>query len=100
MPLNSVNPATGEVLAAYNELTPPEIEQKLSLAASVFKSWRLTSFSERSKLMNQAARLFKQDELALAKLMAMEMGKPITAGLAEVRKCALTMEYYAANAEK
>lgn len=100
MPIQTLNPATEEVLKTFDELTDDQIEQKLTKAQATFKSWRNTSFSERAEKMNKLARILKDDAKEIGKIMTIEMGKPITQGIAESEKCAWVCEFYAENAEK
>ncbi len=100
MPFDSVNPATGELLVSYPEHDAEEVERRLALAHSAFKSWRTTTFAERAKLFRKLAELIRKDAGKLAELAAAEMGKPVVAGRAEADKCAGVCEFYADNAEK
>jgi succinate-semialdehyde dehydrogenase/glutarate-semialdehyde dehydrogenase len=50
--------------------------------------------------MRQAAQVLRSNAAEYAHLMAEEMGKPVRSGTAEVQKCALGCDYYAANAER
>ncbi len=57
-------------------------------------------FSERSKLMNEAAKVLRSKKEEYARGITTEMGKPIKQAVSEVEKCAWVCEYYAENAEK
>jgi succinate-semialdehyde dehydrogenase / glutarate-semialdehyde dehydrogenase len=97
--LQSINPATGETIASYDELRPDQVENKLSLAQSAFESWRNTTFGHRKEKMLALARLLKTNAREIGEIATKEMGKPITQAVAEVKKCALVCEYYAENAQ-
>ncbi len=99
MIIQTVNPATEQILQSYNCLNDQEIDEKLDRAHDTYLEWRKTSFSQRKALMLQLAQLLKSNTDELAHLMAVEMGKPITAGRAEIIKCAGLCEHYAENAE-
>lgn len=99
MPIATINPATGETLQTFDELSTAELEKKLQLAADTFRSYRYTSFRERAERLQQAATLLEDEKQKFARLMTIEMGKPIKGAIAEVEKCALVCRYYAENAE-
>ena len=65
-----------------------------------FQSWKTTSFSERSKLLQNLAKELKKNSREYAKDISLEMGKPISQSIAEIEKCAWVCDYYAENAEK
>lgn len=98
--LSSINPATGETLATFDELTSDQIEAKLRLASDSFLSWRLTPFARRSSLMANAAEILEQRQRHYGEIITREMGKPVKAAVAEVTKCAWVCRYYAENAEQ
>lgn len=100
MKFKSINPATGEVISTYDEMQPQEIAKTLIRADDAFRSWRETSFAERASLLRKAASILKEDLERYARLMAVEMGKPVRQGRAEVEKCARTCDYYADEAER
>jgi len=99
MKITSINPATGKTNKTYDEMTPQEVSEIINKADKAFQGWKKTSFTERSILMKKAAQALREDLEMHAKLMAEEMGKPITAGRAEAEKCAWVCDYYAENAE-
>ena len=100
MPIATQNPATGETLRTFDSFTKEEIESRLALAASAFRAHRLTSFASRSACMRRAGEILIEDKQRLGELMTLEMGKPISAAVAEAEKCATACFYYADNAER
>jgi succinate-semialdehyde dehydrogenase/glutarate-semialdehyde dehydrogenase len=100
MSIASINPATGEVLRTFEALTDQELEEKLSRAAEAFRVHRRTSFAERSVVMNKAAEILEAEKKEFARVMTLEMGKPIKAAVQEAEKCALVCRYYAEHAAK
>jgi succinate-semialdehyde dehydrogenase/glutarate-semialdehyde dehydrogenase len=99
MAIKSVNPATGAIIRAYPETPPEEVRSFIQGSHEAFLSWRKTDFSKRARPMRVAAQIIRREAEAYARLMAEEMGKPITAGRAEAEKCAWACEYYADSAE-
>jgi succinate-semialdehyde dehydrogenase / glutarate-semialdehyde dehydrogenase len=99
MPISSINPATGDVLETFDALTDSQLEEKLRVAAERFAEYRRSSFSERARYMQRAAEILESEKKDLARLMTLEMGKPLQAAVAEAEKCAWVCRYYAENAE-
>ncbi|MGH7375149.1 MAG: aldehyde dehydrogenase family protein, partial [Candidatus Rokuibacteriota bacterium] len=99
MSIQSVNPATGEVLESLEETSAPQIEQILAGAQTAFTEWRARSFAERATLMRAAGHELRAHKAKYALTMTREMGKPITQAEGEVEKCAGTCDYYAEHAE-
>jgi succinate-semialdehyde dehydrogenase/glutarate-semialdehyde dehydrogenase len=91
----SINPATGQALAAYPVITADAVQQAAALAAKTFQQWRRTSFADRAKLLVRIAAEIRADKETLAMLATQEMGKPIAQAREELEKCARTFEYYA-----
>ncbi|KKW42092.1 MAG: hypothetical protein UY92_C0010G0008 [Candidatus Magasanikbacteria bacterium GW2011_GWA2_56_11] len=100
MPIQSTNPATGEIVFTYPELAPEQIQSKLAIAEATFQFWKEAPFSERAAKMKNLAGVLRGQSRRWAEIMTREMGKPITAAMAEVEKCAWVCEYYAENAER
>src|SRR5260370_28442986 len=99
MPLESINPATGELIRSYQPMAPAQVKDILREGARAQRDWRRTSFAERGAKLKAAAALLRKKAEDHARLMTREMGKPITQGRAEVEKCAWALEFYADNGE-
>ncbi|MBN2400430.1 MAG: NAD-dependent succinate-semialdehyde dehydrogenase [Candidatus Aminicenantes bacterium] len=100
MALESVNPATGELRGSFAEQSAAQVKDCITKAYDAFCAWRQSGFSERSRLLMQAAHILVEDKKDLAKLMSTEMGKPVRQAEAEIDKCAMVCVHYAENAEK
>jgi succinate-semialdehyde dehydrogenase/glutarate-semialdehyde dehydrogenase len=100
MPIASINPETAETLKQFSALDPAQIEKKLAKAAHAFERHRRTSFAERADWMMAAAQLLDQEKEPLARIMTLEMGKLLRAGIEEVTKCVRGCRFYAENAER
>jgi succinate-semialdehyde dehydrogenase/glutarate-semialdehyde dehydrogenase len=98
--MSSVNPATGEVLARFEELSDAELEARLDRAARTFRAWRRRPFPERAALMLRAAEVLEQRKEHWGRLMTLEMGKTFKSGVAEAEKCAWACRFYAEQAER
>lgn len=71
------------------------IENKLKIADRAFQSWRKVSFEDRQKLISAASEILKFKAEEFGTIITQEMNKPISEAIAEVKKCALMMDYYA-----
>ncbi len=100
MTIASVNPATGEVVATFDEHSEDEVGAKLALAETTFAAYRRTSFEDRSRWLRAAAEILESEAERLGRLMTEEMGKPLEAAIAEAQKCALGCRYYAEHARR
>ncbi|BAY25345.1 aldehyde dehydrogenase [Calothrix sp. NIES-2100] len=98
MAIATINPATGETLKTFESLNEIEIAKALDLAGQAFEDYRKTSFQVRSQWLQKAADILEQEKAEFAKVMTLEMGKPLKAAIAEVEKCALVCRYYAEHA--
>jgi succinate-semialdehyde dehydrogenase/glutarate-semialdehyde dehydrogenase len=98
--ISTVNPATGEELKTFEELTDEQVEQKVQLADETFREYRKTSFEERSRMLLRAADILEDEAEDFARIMTMEMGKTFVSAVGEANKCAKGCRYYAENAEK
>jgi succinate-semialdehyde dehydrogenase/glutarate-semialdehyde dehydrogenase len=98
--MQSVNPATGEVLARFDEHTDAQVEAALARAAATFRSWRKTTFAERARLVARAGEILVADKERLGRLMTLEMGKTLSSAIAEAEKSASGCRYYAEHAER
>ncbi len=98
MIFKSINPHNGQEVGQYTSLTDAELKSKLDLSSTVFATWRNVSLDERARLMMKAADVLKNNVDEYAKMISLEMGKPITESRAEVLKCAWVCTYYAENA--
>ena len=99
MTIASVNPATGQQIKTYDEMTPAQVSAAVAQAHESWKSWRKTSFADRGRLMKSAGEILRRRKEEFARLMAIEMGKPLKQGVAETEKCAWSCDYYADHAE-
>ena len=99
MAIQTINPATGNLIKSFAELSSEEINETINDVQNEFLSWREIQFSERSKLMFNAAKLLRENKNRYAGIMTLEMGKPISQAIAEAEKCAWVCEYYAENAK-
>jgi succinate-semialdehyde dehydrogenase/glutarate-semialdehyde dehydrogenase len=100
MPIASINPTSGETVKAFEALSKAQIEEKLQLATDTFRAYRETLFPERAAMMTRAAEILETEKQELARIMTLEMGKPIKGAVGEAEKCAWVCRYYAETAQQ
>jgi succinate-semialdehyde dehydrogenase/glutarate-semialdehyde dehydrogenase len=96
----SINPATGEPVRLFDELTDAQLEAKLAGADHAYRAYRRTSFADRARWLRAAAEMLESGKDRIGRIMTLEMGKPIAAARAEAAKCAWACRYYAENGER
>ena len=99
MPIQTLNPATGEVLRTFPALNAEGVEAKLALAAQAAITFPQESLWQRAFWMRRLALLLDSDAEELATLIVTEMGKTLVSARAEVAKCAAACRYFAENAD-
>jgi len=99
MAIAVVNPATGETIEEFAEHSAEEVEARLQLAQAAYETLRTTTYQQRGVWMKKAADILEAEVDDLARMITIEMGKPIAQSAGEVLKCAKNMRFYADNAE-
>jgi len=100
MPIQSINPASGEVLRSFAPLSKQAVMEKIALAETAYKGFTDVPLEHRALCMRKLATLLETEKDELARLITTEMGKPVTEARAEIVKCATVCRYYAENAEQ
>jgi acyl-CoA reductase-like NAD-dependent aldehyde dehydrogenase len=100
MSIQSINPATGEVIETFELYNQAQVNEALDQAYNAQKSWRKQSLVQRGAMLHRVAQHLRGHKADLSQIATLEMGKPITEAEAEVEKCAWNCDYYADNAEK
>lgn len=93
-----INPADGQLVRTYPGHDDAAVSRFIGAAHAAWLEWRRTDFPVRAEKMRAAAALLRQRAGRYAELMALEMGKPIGGGKAEIEKCAWACDYYAEHA--
>ena len=100
MIIKSINPYSQAIIAEHEVLTNAQLSQKIELSEKAYKSWRTTTFQERTDKMKKLANILRGKKEELGLLITNEMGKIISEGVSEVEKSAENCDFYAENAEK
>ncbi|HWC47824.1 MAG TPA: NAD-dependent succinate-semialdehyde dehydrogenase [Solirubrobacterales bacterium] len=95
-----VNPATGETVKEYEEITDDELRAAIDRCDQASKSWpSSTSVADRAALVRKVGELHSERREELAEIIVREMGKPIEQALMEVDFAGMIYGFYADNAE-
>ena len=95
-----VNPATGETIKTYPQISQDQLEQVIASANNAHQGWSRHSLTgERAALLRRVGDLHEERRDKLAAMIVREMGKPVDQALGEVDYAADIYRYYANNAE-
>ncbi|MGE0066102.1 MAG: NAD-dependent succinate-semialdehyde dehydrogenase [Solirubrobacterales bacterium] len=95
-----VNPATGETIKEYAEISDADLRAAIDRAAAASQGWSHSStVAERAALVRRVGELHAERSQQLAEIIVREMGKPIEQAVGEVEFAADIYAFYADNAE-
>ena len=95
MSFESKNPTTGEVIGTYPEHSAHDVELRLQSAWDGWKKWSRTPLAERTAFLLRLADLLEKRAEEYARLITLEMGKPVGEALGEVKKAAFGARHFA-----
>lgn len=81
-------------------MSESQLDKALRNGETAFASWKKTSFRQRSDLLHSLASVLQETKEKHARIIALEMGKILNEGRAEIEKCAACCDYYADHGEK
>ncbi len=93
--VTTINPANNQPLKTYPFQNAESLHASLDRAAQGFQQWRNTPAVERAKFLSRLAAELRAGSEEFAKLMTLEMGRPIVQSRAEVEKCAVLCDWFA-----
>jgi acyl-CoA reductase-like NAD-dependent aldehyde dehydrogenase len=96
--LETVNPATEEIVNRYTIMTKEEINAAVKKAQDEHLEWKKDSH-KRIDLLHDFAQELRKNKESLAKTATNEMGKAIKEARSEVEKCAWAIDYFADNGQ-
>lgn len=100
MAIATVNPATGELIEAYDAYHRSRWDTVLDDAAQAQRDWARRSIVARADQLGAMANVLRQRADEYASLITLEMGKPISQARAEVEKCAACVDHYVQHGEE
>ncbi len=96
--IQSINPANEKLLGTFACHDKATVDKLLDRAVSTQRQWAGESMESRCALISRVASVLREKKSEYARLITLEMGKPITEAEAEVEKCAWTCDFYAKSA--
>ncbi|MBT8099480.1 MAG: aldehyde dehydrogenase family protein, partial [Gammaproteobacteria bacterium] len=84
--IESVNPATNELIASVHSTTPAEYEKVIAAARASFAEWRTIPAPVRGDAVRLIGNALRKHREALGSLVALEMGKIKAEGIGEVQE--------------
>ena len=92
-----VNPANQEVVSSAPRGNDRDARKAVQAAADAFKAWAATPAKERAEVMMRIYQLMLDRKEEMARMISLEMGKPIRESRGEVQ---IAADYIAWNAEE
>ena len=100
MPIQSINPANGDILRTFTPLTTEVLQRKIAVAHTAFLQYAEVPLAHRALCMRKLASILENETDDFATLITLEMGKPLDAARLEILKCADACRYYADHAAR
>ncbi len=85
--VQSVNPATGELLASVRLQSRAELNDQINRSEQVQREWRILPAPKRGEIVRLIGNAFREQKESLGELVTLEMGKIRAEGLGEVQEC-------------
>lgn len=99
MKIQTLNPATEQPLHTYEVLSQNLVFEKIETSHAAFSKWKNKSIDERLDIFRKLIEVLGNEKETCARLMALEMGKPIIFARAEIEKCIWCCRYYIEHAK-
>jgi len=84
--IESIDPATGEPLAAVTMASEDDYERVAEVAVEAFREWRTWTAPARGEVVRQLGEELRRHKQALGRLVTLEVGKIVSEGLGEVQE--------------
>lgn len=99
MAFASTNPATGETVATFENMSEAQIEVALAASMSAHRTLKSWSMEDRKAAMHRIADILDAEADELGAIITLEMGKTLKSAIGEVKKCAMGCRWYADNVQ-
>lgn len=89
------NPATEEIVATVGAASAAQLDRAVTAARDASREWATMPAVDRAPLLHEIATRLRARSEELARLMTIEIGRPLTESADEVEWCAACFDYYA-----
>lgn len=93
--MRSINPFTGALIAEYPVMGREEVISKIESVERTFSIWAKKNVDERAAGLQAFSMVLEKNKEAYARLISLEMGKPIRESRLEIAKCVWLCRHYA-----
>ena len=94
------SPYSGEVIAKVAKGSIYDVKQAIEGAHEAFQSFKKTTAYERAEILYKVVELIRKRKEEFAEIIALEAGKPISAGLTEIERTIATYQFAAEGAKQ
>ncbi|WP_341300970.1 aldehyde dehydrogenase family protein [Lysinibacillus sp. FSL H8-0500] len=94
------SPYSGEVVAHVAKASIQDVERAIEGAQQAFQSFKKTTAYERAEILYNVVNGMRLRKDEFAEILALEAGKPLAAGLAEVERTIATYQFAAEGAKQ
>ena len=98
--IDVLNPATGERIGTVPKSGAAETERAIAAAHAASKSFAATTAKDRAAILHRMADYMMSNQLALAELLTLEMGKPLAEAKGEIGIGAQYLIWFAEEARR
>ena len=100
MELKSVNPKNNHLISSWDIHDSHDVKNIIENVNNAYLKWKDTDLSFRLNRLEDIANIIRENSKEYGTIMADEMGKPLSQGIAEIDKCAWLCDYYRENAKE
>lgn len=94
------SPFDGEVIAKIARATTTQVKEAIEGAHAAYKTFKKVTAYERSKILYRVSEIMEGRQEELAKIVALEAGKPLKAARAELQRTVATYVFAAEEAKR
>ena len=97
--IKSINPSTEELIKEYDVYSNDRVIHIINKVSDEYEIWKNISYKNRSNILINIANDLDNNLECHAKMISLEVGKPIVESRLEIKKCIWVLRYFAKNAE-